>query len=234
MQVTMQRAALTQRSIARAPCFRSILTWRITAATLSLLLPTIAAARPSLHTAAMMASDPDGFDPIADTVGAGIYSGRVQRGADGSVIIGRQYGNHNPVPGPVYSGGGYTDMANAIHRGPDAVQALLDAGSDPNEVMTGGATPLHTCGMSRRGQASVEVLVRAGAVVDAVDTYGYTALHRMASNNLAEGAEALIRAGADVNRVTGKPYAGETALRIAMSSGAKEVAAVLKRHGGRA
>jgi len=32
--------------------------------------------------------DPDGFDPVADTVGAGIYSGNIKRNADGSVIIG--------------------------------------------------------------------------------------------------------------------------------------------------
>ena len=35
-------------------------------------------------------------------------------------------------------------MANAIHKGPEAVKALLEAGADPNEVMTGGARPLHT------------------------------------------------------------------------------------------
>lgn len=44
----------------------------------------------------------------------------------------------------VAAGGGYTAMANAIHKGPEAVKALLEAGADPNEVMTGGARPLHT------------------------------------------------------------------------------------------
>ena len=34
-------------------------------------------------------TDADGFDPYADSVGAGIYSGTVQRAADGSVVIGR-------------------------------------------------------------------------------------------------------------------------------------------------
>lgn len=33
----------------------------------------------------------------------------------------------------------------------------------------------------------------------AVDTYGYRPLHRMASNNLAVGAEALLAAGANPN-----------------------------------
>ena len=36
-------------------------------------------------------NDPDGFDPYADTVGAGIYGGNVKRGKDGKVIIGKQY-----------------------------------------------------------------------------------------------------------------------------------------------
>ena len=37
-----------------------------------------------------------------DTVGAGIYSGTVQRDAHGAVVIGKQYQNHNARPGPVY------------------------------------------------------------------------------------------------------------------------------------
>ncbi len=48
-------------------------------------------------------------------------------------------------------------MAQAIHKGPEAVRQLLAAGADPNEVMTGGARPLHTCGMSRSGQLSTQV-----------------------------------------------------------------------------
>jgi ankyrin repeat protein len=149
------------------------------------------------------------------------------------VIWGTQYQNHNKAPGPVYSGEGYTAMAQAIQRGPDAVKALLAQGADPNEVMTGGASPLHTCGMSRAGQASTGVLIAAGGKIEALDTYGYTPLHRMASNNLDKGARALLEAGADVNRASGPPYAGETPLDIALSSGAREVAAVLREYGGK-
>jgi hypothetical protein len=61
-------------------------------------------------------TDNEGFDPYADSVGAGIYSGTVQRAADGSVVIGKQYQGHNPRPGPVYSGGGYTPISEAISR----------------------------------------------------------------------------------------------------------------------
>lgn len=74
----------------------------------------------------------------------------------------------------MYDGQGYTEMANAIHKGPAAVQALLAAAGPnakeaANEVMTGGATPLHTCGMSRTGQKSTGMLIEAGADIEAID-----------------------------------------------------------------
>jgi len=36
-------------------------------------------------------TDSEGFDPYADSVGAGIYGGIVKRDTDGDVVIGRQY-----------------------------------------------------------------------------------------------------------------------------------------------
>ena len=192
--------------------------------------PLLRVVRSRAHAAAAM-SDPEGWDPVADTVGAGIYSGRVKRDASGAVVYGPQYAGHNPRPGPVYAGGGYTEMAQAIQRGPDAVAALLARGADANEEATGGARPLHTCGMSRRGQACVRVLLAAGAQVDALDTYGYTPLHRMASNDLADGACALLEAGAEVNALT--RYSDQTPLFIARFSGANDVAQVLLNAGGR-
>merc|ERR1712146_55911 len=59
-------------------------------------------------------TDNEGFDPYADTVGPGIYGGIVKRDAHGTVVIGRQYQNHNPRPGPVYAGGGYTPTCRAL------------------------------------------------------------------------------------------------------------------------
>lgn len=182
----------------------------------------------------VLAMDPEGFDPVQDTVGAGIYSGKVLRDEQGNVVYGKQYQNHNPQPGPVYSGGGFTDMANAIHNGPDSVRELLQQQPGlANEISTGGATPLHTCGMSRRGQLSTQILIEVGGAIEAIDTYGYTPLHRMASNNLAIGAEALLKAGADVNKKSEKPYSGQTPLRVAYESRASDVAEVLKRYGGK-
>ena len=186
------------------------------------------------------ATDADGFDPYADSVGAGIYSGTVQRRAsDGSVVLGRQYQNHNPRPGPVYSGGGYTPVSRAIASfareverqgvspGETTLGRILDAHPDlVNDVATGGATPLHTCGMSRDNQKAAAYLVSRGADVEALDTYGYSPLHRMASNNLAIGAEALLEAGADPN---GRGEGGGThpATEVARQSEAAAVLAVL-------
>lgn len=81
--------------------------------------------------------------------------------------------------------------------------------------------------------ACLQVLIEAGAEIEALDTYGYTPLHRMASNNLAVGAEALLAAGADPNRPTEKPYTGDTPLSIARSSGARDVVEVLLRYGAK-
>lgn len=177
------------------------------------------------------ATDHEGFDPYADTVGPGIYGGIVKRDDQGNVVIGRQYQDHNPRPGPVYAGGGYTPMSRAVSAN-DAreLERLLDKYPDlVHDVSTGGATPLHMCGMSRRGQLATALLVERGADVEALDTYGYRPLHRMASNNLAIGAQALLAAGADVNARTEH---GETALSIARASAARDVMRVLLDAGG--
>jgi hypothetical protein len=182
-------------------------------------------------------TDREGFDPYADSVGAGIYSGTVKRREnDGSVLIGAQYQNHNPKPGPVYSGGGYTPISQAIaafhhelKRGKEAklttLARLLDAHPDlVNDVATGGATPLHTCGMSNDNQLATAYLLARGGDVAAVDTYGFTPLARMASNNLPVGAEALLQHGAD-------PVDASNPMRIAKESEASAVHTVLQAHG---
>ena len=185
------------------------------------------------------ATDRDGFDPYADSVGAGIYSGTVKRREDdGSVLIGAQYQGHNPRPGPVYSGGGYTPISRAIAefhreltRGADesatTLARLLDAHPDlVNDVATGGATPLHTCGMSRENQHATAFLISKGGDIAAVDTYGFTPLARMASNNLAVGAQALLLHGAD-------PSDASNPLKVAKQSEAAAVVSVLAAHGAK-
>jgi len=175
-------------------------------------------------------------------------------------------------------------MVNAVHDGEDALKELIDKYPElVNDISTGGAQPLHMCGMSRDGQVSLEegvierryycvlvlscalgnshvllpyyhvislaspmtnilistlfqthqlrtaYLIARGGDIEAVDTYGYRPLHRMASNNLALGAEALLAGGAQVDAPTGGGR-GETALSIARSAGAADVVKVLAKY----
>lgn len=93
------------------------------------------------HYGAPGQTDGEGFDPYADSVGPGIYGGWVKRDpSTGNIILGQQYQNHNPRPGPVYAGGGYTEINRALGSGEAAISALLD--KDPslvNEISTGAS-----------------------------------------------------------------------------------------------
>jgi len=173
-------------------------------------------------------TDKEGFDPYNDTVGPGIYGGIVKRDESGLPLVGQQYQNHNTRPGPVYAGGGYTPMNQALGDN-TKVAVLLDKYPDlVNDISTGGAQPLHNCGMSQRNQHSVNLLVDRGADIEAVDTYGYTPLLRMASNNLALGAKTLLEAGADPNN---KGNTAQTPSQCAQRSGAMDVVRVLQEWG---
>ena len=78
--------------------------------------------------------------------------------------------------------------------------------------------------MSRAASRVTALVIARGGNVEAVDTYGFRPLHRMASNNLAVGARALLAAGADRDARTER---GETALDIARASSAADVIALL-------
>lgn len=176
-------------------------------------------------------TDSEGFNPYADSVGAGIYGGRVKRDEKGDIVIGTQYQNHNTSPGPIYAGGGYTPMIAALRHGESEVSKLLEKYPDlVNEVSTGGATPLHMCGMSSQNQKVTAYLISKGADIEALDTYGFKPLHRMASNNLAIGAEALLAAGADPLGRTSGGRGGETPLQVAKDARAYAVITVLQKY----
>lgn len=171
-------------------------------------------------------TDNEGFDPYRDSVGPGIYGGIVKRDENCNVIIGRQYQNHNPRPGPVYAGGGYTPSSKALKDINGVLVPLLKKFPElSNDITTGGASPLHMCGMSKDNQLAVTTLVEHGADIEALDTYGMTALHRMASNNLAIGAKMLIRAGANPGY---KGKIGVSPMEMAMESRAANVIEVLE------
>merc|ERR1711871_1182850 len=94
--------------------------------------------------------------------------------------------------------GGYTDIALTIMSGnaKKLKELLLAQDSDErrrklaNLVMTGGARPLHMCGMSRGGDASalINVLIDAGADVNAKDNYEMTPMDRLSSNHVTGNA----------------------------------------------
>ena len=78
-------------------------------------------------------TNPEGFDPYSDSVGAGIYSGTVKRDENGVVVIGSQFQGHNPNPGPVYSGGGYTPTSQAIA----VFRTQLKSGAEKHDTKLG-------------------------------------------------------------------------------------------------
>lgn len=143
----------------------------------------------------------EGYDASSDSVGPGIYGGSVQRDPiTGEILIGTEYEYDHHKPGPLYDGNGYSLMGRAIHMGEEKVLHLLEQYPQLiEEISTGGARPMHICGMSAKGQCCTQLLIDAGAIIHALDTYNYNALHRMASNDLEIGAEALVKAGLDPN-----------------------------------
>ena len=130
--------------------------------------------------------------------------------------------------GPVYAGGGYTPTIKKIQNNNiKELEEWFDKYPDlVNEVTTGGATPLHMCGMSKFGESATTTIIKYGGNIDAYDTYGFQPIHRMSSNNLAIGIEALIIAGS--NPLV-KTLNGETALQIAKLSRAKDAVNVLQK-----
>ena len=119
-----------------------------------------------------------GWNLPMDVVGAGVYGGIVKRDSNGKIIIGDEWPEDNRAPpahNPVHSTGpyldfskltqesrGYTKIATVIMAGKVAkLEALLEGAGGEQErrklanlVMSGGARPLHMCGMSRGGDST--------------------------------------------------------------------------------
>lgn len=167
-----------------------------------------------------------GWNLPIDVVGAGVYGGIVKRDATGAVLVGDEWPEDNlspPAHNPVHATGpyldfgkltaenrGYSDIALIIMSGrASKLDDLLRSVDDTEErvklanlVMTGGARPLHMCGMSRGGDASelIRTLIAHGADINAKDNYEMTPMDRLASNSVA-GNELLRNNGARPGRM---------------------------------
>lgn len=126
-----------------------------------------------------------------------------------------------PAHNPVYSTGPYFDFEKytLANRGYTCISRAIIYDSErkleemferleerersklANLVMTGGARPLHMCGMSRGANPSqlIRVLIKNGADVNAKDNYGMTPLDRLRTNDV-HGCDILRKHGAIAGR----------------------------------
>lgn len=163
-----------------------------------------------------------GWNLPMDVVGAGVYGGVVKRDPAGKIVVGDEWPENNlapPAHNPIHSTGPYLDFTKYTQdsRGYTTIALLLmdsrvrelDAllGGEneaqrrklANLVMTGGARPLHMCGMGRGGDSSkaIEVLIKHGADVNAKDNYEMTPMDRLSSNSV--GGNAILRSHGGVS-----------------------------------
>lgn len=105
----------------------------------------------------------------------------------------------------------------------EAMDALLQAGADPDALDGLGWAPLHWAAAWGQREATV-ALVEAGAAVDPRNRYGYTPLHIAADRGHSSCAVALLSKGADPTIISGNEW---TALHLAAASGCTETVEAL-------
>lgn len=110
---------------------------------------------------------------------------------------------------------------------PECVQAVLDAGADPDQPGDDGDTALMTAARSwdAGSLACARMLLARGAKIDAVDHHGRTALMHAAFDGEEDAALLLAEAGAALDLADG---AGSTAADIAQAQGADSLASTLR------
>jgi ankyrin repeat protein len=121
-----------------------------------------------------------------------------------------------------------TALFEAAGRGRlEIVRLLLDTGADPSRATSGGTTPL--MGAAVDGHLELlQLLLARGAAADAVSSnsdYEYTAFGYACAENHPDCAEALLRAGCDMDIKDGN---GVTRRQIAERMGHKVVLARLE------
>jgi hypothetical protein len=121
-----------------------------------------------------------------------------------------------------------SNLIDAAKRGDaTALRAQLVQGVEADGADADGTTALMYA--SVLGHVScVEVLLQAGAVVDRVDPAGVTALMLSASRGHCQACSALLEAGAQLTvKAAAGPYAGQTALDVAIAAFEPAAAALL-------
>ena len=127
---------------------------------------------------------------------------------------------------------GWTPLLLAVKNGHiDLAQLLLTNKADVNAKDKEGEIPLHWAIMSVNPKDLVKLLLATGADFNAKDREGKTPLHLAVlywwqDPNIAE---LLLDKGADVNA---RDNNGQTPLRLATAGGDKDVAKLLRDHGG--
>jgi ankyrin repeat protein len=122
-------------------------------------------------------------------------------------------------------------LSNGDYR--EVADLLIAKGLDVNAKMAYGeardATPLTTA--AAKGNVTIaELLIQKGAEVNArIFYHSLTALHLAAREGKEKMIELLIANGAEINA---KSKYGETPLDLAVSKDHKEVAELLRQHGG--
>lgn len=114
-------------------------------------------------------------------------------------------------------------MAASRHGNLKAMEALLEAGADPNRSSAPGlGVPLH---WAADGQV-VALLFDYGAAVDArIESTGSTPLHRAAGDSRLDAMHALIRRGAEIDARSRE--SGNTPLFLAARNGQPAAAQIL-------
>ena len=137
--------------------------------------------------------------------------------------------------------GSQTAPINSIHdaakRGDiEAVKQYLADNANVNSKDSKGMTPLHAAAI-RNHKEIAQLLIANGADVNAQLGNGWTLLHETARFGNIETAELLIANGADVNSKVDTGLLGamekDSPLFVAEYHGQKEIAALLRKHGGK-